>query len=71
MWLRQKLQVQNETIFVFSEIALKSANKTKYWLIIIQESAPQLKEEVSKLYQESDELSKIIALSVLTLKGKK
>jgi four helix bundle protein len=55
----------------FFEIALKSANETKYWLIVIKESVVELKKETELLYQEADELSKIIASSVLTLKGKK
>lgn len=55
----------------YFQIALKSANETKYWLIVLQESSVSLKEKASKLYQESDELSRIIASSVLTLKGKK
>lgn len=55
----------------YFQIALKSANETKYWLIVLQESSGLLKERASKLYQESDELSRIIGSSVLTLKGKK
>ena len=54
----------------FFEIALKSANETKYWLIVIQESAPEFKEASVNLYQEADEISKIIGSSILTLKGK-
>ena len=55
----------------FFEIALKSANETKYWLIVIKESVEEFRKETELLYQEADELSKIIASSVLTLKGKK
>ncbi len=55
----------------FFEIALKSANETKYWLMVVQESAPEHGAETAKLYQEADELSKILGSSVLTLKGKK
>ncbi len=55
----------------FFEIALKSANETKYWLIIIRESVLEYKEESSKFLEEVDEISKIIGASVLTLKGKK
>lgn len=55
----------------FFQIALKSANETKYWLIIIQEISPELQERINPLLQEADELSKIVASSILTLKGKK
>jgi len=55
----------------FFEIALKSANETKYWFIVVQESLPEYKGEAAKLYQEADELSRIIGSSVLTLKGKR
>lgn len=55
----------------FFEIALKSANETKYWLILIKESNQGLKEKTDKLLTEIDEISKIIGSSVLTLKGKK
>jgi len=55
----------------FFEIALKSANETEYWLILVQEAVPALKEEIRAALQELREISKIIASSILTLKGKK
>jgi len=55
----------------FFEIALKSANETKYWLILIRESVPRLKEGVEQLLNEAEQISKIIGSSVLTLKGKR
>ena len=55
----------------FFEIALKSANETKYWLILVEETVPELKREVQEILKETDEISKIIGASVLTLKGKK
>ena len=55
----------------FFEIALKSANETKYWLILIRESMPEFKEKAIILLKEADEISKIIGSSVLTLKGKR
>lgn len=54
----------------FFEIALKSANETKYWLILIKELITD-KSESENLLKEADELSKIIGSSLLTLKGKK
>jgi four helix bundle protein len=55
----------------FFEIALKSANETLYWLILLKEATPGPKEEMDKIYIEAKEISKILGSSVLTLKGKK
>ena len=54
----------------FFEIALKSANETKYWLILIREMMIE-KKQIELLLEEVDEISKIIGSSLLTLKGKK
>mgnify|MGYP005866371549 CR=1 FL=1 len=53
------------------QIALKSANETKYWLILIRESVDSLKNQANQLLKEADEISKIIGAGVLTMKGKK
>jgi len=55
----------------YFEIALKSSNEIKYWLILIRESASDYKKYSNKLLKETDEISKIIGASVLTLKGKR
>ncbi len=55
----------------FFEIALKSANETKYWLILVRESTPKLKTEANQLLTEMNEISNIIGASILTLKGKR
>ncbi|RJO62254.1 four helix bundle protein [candidate division WS5 bacterium] len=55
----------------FFEIALKSANETIYWLMIVEESYPKIQAETMQLLAESKEISKIIGSSVLTMKGKK
>ena len=55
----------------FFEIALKSSNETKYWLILIREAMPRFTKEANNLLKEVDEISKIIGSSVLTLKGRK
>ena len=54
----------------FFEIALKSANETKYWLAIFKELKPKEK-EIDELLRENIEIAKIIASSLITLKGKK
>ena len=55
----------------YFEIALKSANETKYWLIIVKEVMPSLKEESSRLLKEVAELANILASGILTMKGKR
>ena len=55
----------------FFQIALKSANETKYWLLVIQGYSADLKDTARNLCSEAEELSKILSASVLTLKGKK
>lgn len=55
----------------FFEIALKSANETKYWLIIAHETVPELKDRIVELRREANEISKILGSSVITLKGKR
>lgn len=54
----------------FYHIALKSANETKYWLCLIRDTFAFDKEEINVLIKEADELSKIIASSIIKMKGK-
>jgi four helix bundle protein len=55
----------------FYEIALKSANESKYWLCLARDAKMTSKEKVGLLLTEAEEISKIIAASLLKLKGKK
>jgi four helix bundle protein len=55
----------------FYEIALKSSNETKYWLGLIRDALGVDKTKISFLFKETSELSKILAASLLTMKGKK
>lgn len=55
----------------FYEIALKSANETKYWLALLRDATNTNKETVNKLLAEVEEISKMLGSSVLTLKNKK
>jgi len=53
-------------------ISLKSANETKYWLAILREkSESSLKQDISKLLQECQELGNILGASILTIKGRR
>ena len=57
----------------FYEIALKSANETKYWLSLLNDSnlVEIQKERTEKLIEEVDEICKMTGSSLLTLKGKR
>jgi four helix bundle protein len=54
----------------YFQIALKSANETKYWLAMFRELLPEKKEEINNFLKEVEELARIIGTSVLTMKGK-
>jgi len=54
----------------FFQIALKSANETEYWLILVRELIVD-KEKVDNLLKELNEIASIIGSSLLTLKGRK
>ncbi len=55
----------------FYQIALKSANETKYWLCILRDGLGIQKDKVKPLLTEAEEISKIIAASLLTMKNKR
>jgi four helix bundle protein len=54
----------------FFSHALKSANETKFWLSLLQDSGKADKASVEKLLKETVELAKILATSILSLKGR-
>lgn len=53
----------------FYNIALKSANETKYWICLIRDTniLKTEKETLNKLLKEADEISKIIASIIINL----
>lgn len=55
----------------FYQIALKSANETKYWLGLLRDATGINKMEVNPLLKEVDEIAKILGASLLTLKDKR
>lgn len=55
----------------YYEIALKSANESKYWLAILRDGLNADKKKVESLLQELDEISRILAASLLILKNKR
>ncbi len=55
----------------FFEIALKSSNETEYWLSLLQHSHLVGSTDIQSLILQCQELSKILAASILTMKGKR
>jgi four helix bundle protein len=56
----------------YYEIALKSCNESKYWICLLRDGNNLNKDtELAALLKECDELSKILAASVLKLKSSK
>ena len=55
----------------FYEIALKSANETKYWLCLLRDGQLVEKEKIVDLIEEVTQISKMIGSSLLTMKGKR
>jgi len=55
----------------YYQISLKSANEVKYWLSLLRDSYSTQNKQCQELLDETTEISKMIASSVLTLKGKK
>ncbi len=54
----------------FYRIALKSANETEYWLHSLKDGKLANQDQIINLINEVTQISKMIASSVLTLKGK-
>lgn len=51
--------------------ALKSANETKFWLGLLRDAKKIDRNLINGLLQETDELSKILGASILTLQGRR
>ncbi|MCM8820727.1 MAG: four helix bundle protein [Candidatus Omnitrophica bacterium] len=54
----------------FYEIALKSANETKYWLGLLKDSGLGDKNKIDELLKETNEISNMLAAGVIKLKKK-
>jgi four helix bundle protein len=54
----------------YHAIALKSANETKYWLVLIKETDLANQTKTEELIKEADEISKIEAKIIINLKQK-
>ncbi len=54
----------------FYEIALKSANETKYWLALLRDSSLADRQKVEELLKEATEIANMLAAGVIKLKKK-
>lgn len=54
----------------FLEIALKSANETKYWLSLLHDATDAEKTSVEKLLSESEALARMLGASLVTMRKK-
>jgi len=54
----------------FYNIALKSANESKYWLLLLEQSNLCDKNKSCKLLDELTEICNILGKSLLTMRGK-
>lgn len=55
----------------YFQISLKSANESKVWICILRDRNKISKEHAEPFLKELEEISKIFASSILTLKGKR
>ena len=56
----------------YFDIALKSANETKYWLCILRDMNNSIdKAKINEIIEETVEISNILASSLLTMRNKK
>ncbi|MDD5551608.1 MAG: four helix bundle protein [Candidatus Pacebacteria bacterium] len=55
----------------FYEIALRSCNETIYWLCLLRDGKLITEKKLEPLIKESNEISKMIASSLITIRGKK
>jgi len=54
----------------YFDIALKSANETKYWLYLLRDLNKINKEKIQKIIEETQEIANILGSSLLTMRKK-
>ena len=55
----------------YFQISLKSANESKIWLRLLKDSGKYVGDKLNWLIDETNQIGKILASSVLTMKGKR
>jgi len=54
----------------YYEIALKSSHETRYWLFLVRDGIKIKSDDLNYLIKENEEISKIIASCIISLKNK-
>ncbi|CAN5814645.1 hypothetical protein BH11BAC4_BH11BAC4_03380 [soil metagenome] len=55
----------------YYEIALKSCNESKYWICLLRDGFDKKDDVLIKILKEADEISRILASSIIKLKKSK
>lgn len=55
----------------YFDIALKSANETKFWLYLLRDLKKVDPSKIEEIINETNEISKILASSLLTMRGRR
>ena len=60
----------DKELIKYLNIALRSSNETKLWLCMLKDSGRAKKEQIETTLNELNEISKILATSIISLKKK-
>ena len=66
-----KFSNSNKELARYYEIALKSGNETKHWLKVLAATMTESAEEITRLLPKAEELTRILAASIIALRRKK
>jgi four helix bundle protein len=69
---QEALAASSKADFIYkTNIALREARETQYWIRLLKESKLIVHKEIEALFQESDEITKILGAIVSTALGKR
>jgi four helix bundle protein len=69
---QEALAASSKADFIYkTNIALREARETQYWIRLLKESKLIVHKETEALFQESDEITKILGAIVSTARGKR
>ena len=69
---QEALAASSKADFIYkTNIALREARETQYWIRLLKESNLVSDKEIETLFQESDEITRILGAIVSTARGKR
>ena len=69
---QEALAASSKADFIYkTNIALREARETQYWIRLLKESKLIVDKEIETLFQESDEITRILGAIVSTARGKR